>query len=151
MNIIISGGHSGMGFELTKKLLAEGHQIGLIVRNEKRKAETQQLFPSEDNPKIFIADLSNRDQIALVAKEIQSNYGKLDGIFNNAGVLLDKLYFSDYGNELQLEINAISPYLLTKSLLPLFEKTKNPFVVNTATGGLNSKKFIDIAAFLNPK
>jgi NAD(P)-dependent dehydrogenase (short-subunit alcohol dehydrogenase family) len=151
MNIIITGGHSGMGFELTKKLLAEGHQIGLIVRSEKRKTETEQSFPVKDNPKIFVADLSKRDQIATVAKEIESNYSHLDGIFNNAGVLLDKLYFSDYGNELQLEINAITPYLLTKSLLPLLEKTENPFVVNTATAGLHSKKFIDITEFKNPK
>jgi NAD(P)-dependent dehydrogenase (short-subunit alcohol dehydrogenase family) len=151
MNIIITGGHSGMGFELSKKLLSEGHQIGLIVRSEKRKAETQQLFSNNDNVKVFVADLSNRDEIASVAKEIQSNFSSLGGIFNNAGVLLDKLYFSEYGNELQLEINAISPYLLTKALLPLLEKSDNPFVVNTATAGLNNKKSIDISAFKKPQ
>ena len=151
MNIIITGGHSGMGFELSKKLLSEGHQIGLIVRSEKRKAETQQLFSNEDKLKIFIADLSNRDQIASVVKEIQSSFSNLDGVFNNAGVLLDKLYFSDYGNELQLEINAISPYLLTKALLPLLEKSENPFVVSTATDALNKKRSIDISAFKKPK
>ena len=151
MNIIITGGHSGMGFELSKKLLSEGHHIGLIVRSEKRKTETEQLFSNEDKLKIFIADLSNRDEIASVAQEIQSSFDNLDGIFNNAGVLLDKLQFSDYGNELQLEINAISPYLLTKALLPLLEKSANPFVVNTATAGLNSRKSLDIASYKEPK
>ncbi|MEL6561888.1 MAG: SDR family NAD(P)-dependent oxidoreductase [Bacteroidota bacterium] len=151
MNIIITGGHSGMGFELSKKLLSEGHQIGLIVRSEKRKAETQQLFSDKDELKIFVADLSNRNEIISVAKEIQSDFSHLDGIFNNAGVLLDKLYFSEYGNELQLEINAISPYLLTKEMLPLLEKSKNPFVVSTATDGLSNKKSIDIPAFKKPQ
>ena len=150
MSIIITGGHSGMGFELSKKLLSEGHQIGLIVRSERRKAETHRLFSNNDNVKVFVADLSNRDQIASVAKEIRSTFSSLEGIFNNAGVLLDKLYHSDYGNELQLEINAISPYLLTKELIPLMEKSENPFVVSTATAGLNNKKSIDISAFKKP-
>ncbi|MCI4666649.1 MAG: SDR family NAD(P)-dependent oxidoreductase [Bacteroidia bacterium] len=151
MNIVITGGHSGIGFKLTKKLLSEGHQIGLIVRSEKRKAETQQLFSTKDKLYIFVADLSQRDEIASVAEEIQSSFSYLDGIFNNAGVLLEKLYFSDYGNELQLEINAISPYLLTKALLPLLEKSENPFVVSTATGTLEKKKSLDISAFKKPE
>lgn len=151
MNIVITGGHSGMGFELSKKLLSKGHQIGLIVRSEKRKAETQKLFSPENKLKIFVADLGKRDEIKSVALEILSNFSNLDGIFNNAGVLLDKLYFSDYGNEMQLEINAISPYLLTIELLPLLEKSDNPFVVGTATDGLNNKKSIDIPAFKKPQ
>ncbi len=151
MNYIITGGHSGMGLELTKKLLAEGHKIGLIVRSESRKKETKNLFSSESAIDIFVADLSKRNEIEQVANEIKSSWDKIDGLFNNAGLLLDKLYYSDYGNELQLEVNGISPYLLTKALKPLLEKGENPFVVNTATAGLNSKKSVDIPAFKKPK
>lgn len=151
MKYIITGGHSGMGLELTKKLLREGHQVGLIVRSAKRKADTQQLFQEQDQVDIFIADLGKRDQIKAVAEEIGSAYTQVDGLFNNAGVLLDKLYFSDYGNELQLEVNGISPYLLTRALQPYLAKADNPFVVSTATGGLNSKKLVDIPAFKKPQ
>jgi len=151
MKILITGGHSGMGLALTKKLLAESHHIGLIVRSEKRKAETLELFPHKSNLEIFVADLSKRDEIKHVVDEIKLTWEYVDGLFNNAGVLLDKLYLSDYGNELQLEINAISPYLLTKALLPLLEKAEEPFVVNTATGTLEGKKSLDIPAFKKPK
>ena len=151
MNIVITGGHSGMGFELSKKLLAEGHQIGLIVRNETRKLETIEIFPEGSQLEIFVADLSNRNEIKEVAKAIHSKWDHLDGLFNNAGVLLDKHYTSDYGNELQLEINAISPYLLTLELLPLLEKSESPFVVSTATGTLEKKKSLDIPSFKQPK
>jgi len=37
MNIIITGGYSGIGLELTKMLFAEGHKLGLIIRNKKNK------------------------------------------------------------------------------------------------------------------
>ncbi|MEM8565426.1 MAG: SDR family NAD(P)-dependent oxidoreductase [Bacteroidota bacterium] len=151
MKYIITGGHTGMGLELTKKLLDEGHRIGLVVRSETRKSETKALFSSEDNIDVFVADLSKRDEIEEVAQEIQSNWGAIDGLFNNAGLLLDKLYYSDYGNELQLEVNGISPYLLTKALLPVLMKGENPFVVSTATSGLDKKKSIDIPEFKRPK
>jgi len=150
MNIIVTGGHSGMGFELSKKLLANGYRIGLIVRSEARKKETLALFAAQAQLDVFVADLSKREEITAVAEQIQSAWSHLDGIFNNAGVLLDKLYYSDYGNELQLEINAISPYLLTKELMPLLVKAEAPFVVSTATSTLEKKKSIDIAAFKKP-
>ncbi|MEM7104810.1 MAG: SDR family NAD(P)-dependent oxidoreductase [Bacteroidota bacterium] len=149
--IILTGGHSGMGLELSKKLLSENHQIGLIVRSDKRKIETERLFQTTDKVDIFIADLSKRDNIKTVVKQIQSAWGQLDGIFNNAGVLLDKLYLSDYGNEMQLEVNAIGPYLLTKGLLPLMVYSEKPFVVNTATAGLDRKKRVNVPEFKSPK
>lgn len=151
MKYIITGGHSGMGLELSKKLLNEGHEVGLIVRNESRKIDTQKIFREINTVTIFVADLSKRNEIEKVVNEIKSNWDKLDGLFNNAGILTDKLYYSDYGNELQLEVNSISPYLLTKGLLPLLEKGENPFVVNTATSGLNNKKSLDISSFKKPK
>ncbi len=140
-----------MGLALTKKLLTERHHIGLIVRSEKRKAEALELFPVESNLVVFVADLSKRDEIASVADEITSTWGHLDGLFNNAGVLLDQLYFSDYGNELQLEINAISPYLLSKSMLPLLTNAEAPFVVSTATASLEKKKSLHVSAFKKPR
>ena len=151
MNVIITGGHSGIGFELTKKLLEEGHQVGIIVRSEQRRKEALSLFAGSRAPEVFVADLSKRNEIEEVAGAIQTKWDRLDGIFNNAGLLLDKLYFSDYGNELQLEVNGISPYLLTKALKPLLDKSENSFVVNTATGGLNNKKSIDIPAIKKPE
>ncbi|MEM6299229.1 MAG: SDR family NAD(P)-dependent oxidoreductase [Bacteroidota bacterium] len=151
MNILITGGHSGMGLELSKKLLAKGHTVGLIIRSESRKQEVEKLFADDNLPIVFIADLSKRDQIDAVAQEITKQWNKIDGLFNNAGVLLDKLYFSDYGNELQLEINAISPYLLVKALKHLLDNAEAPFVVSTATSGLERKTSIDIENFKRPK
>ena len=138
-NIILTGGHSGMGLELTKILKREGHKIGLIVRNEKRKNDAIEELGDVPQLDFFFADLSKREDIKQVAENIKIKWAKIDVIFNNAGVLLDKLYFSDYGNELQLEINALCPYLLTKELLPLLNNAQNALVVNTATSGLQKK------------
>ncbi|MEM8900684.1 MAG: short-chain dehydrogenase, partial [Bacteroidota bacterium] len=70
--------------------------------------------------------------------------------FNNAGLLTDQAYYSEQGNEMQFEVNALAPYLLTKALTPILAKAETPFVVSTATSNLHSQKDIDIAELKRP-
>ena len=150
-HIIITGGHSGIGLELTKRLIAEGHKLGLIIRSEKRKNETIHAIGDAENIDFFFADLSKKSEITKVVDSIKSAWPKIDGLFNNAGVLLDKAYYSERGNEMQFEINTLSVYSLTEQLKPLLEKGKNPFVVNTATGGMHAQKSLNIENLKKPK
>ncbi|MEM6362332.1 MAG: SDR family NAD(P)-dependent oxidoreductase [Bacteroidota bacterium] len=149
MNYIITGGGSGMGLELTKKLLKEGHHIGLIVRNEQRKDETIDELGT-DKLDFFFADLSDQSAVRQVASNIKAKWDHLDGLFNNAGVLLDKEYASKQDNEMHFEVNTLSPYLLTTELKPLLEAAENPFVVNTLTGGLHKRK-LEVDSLKKPK
>ncbi|MEM1000889.1 MAG: SDR family NAD(P)-dependent oxidoreductase [Bacteroidota bacterium] len=151
MNILLTGGHSGIGLELTRMLLKDGHHLGLIVRSEKRKADAQRELGAQAAIDYFIADLGKRDQITAVAQSISEKWDRIDGLFNNAGVLLDQAYYSDQGNELQFEINALTPYHLTTQLKPLLDAAEKPFVVNTATGSVHKKKELDIAEIRKPK
>ncbi len=150
MNILITGGHSGIGLELTKILLAKGHHLGLIIRNEKRKSEAIQNIGS-DKIDFFYADLSKQQEVKKVANDIKAQWERIDGLFNNAGVLLDQAYYSDQENEMQFEVNTLSVYLLTQELKPLLDQAKNPFIVNTTTGGLNNQSSLDIENLKRPK
>ncbi|MEL6190989.1 MAG: SDR family NAD(P)-dependent oxidoreductase [Bacteroidota bacterium] len=150
MKYLLTGGHSGIGLELSKMLLAEGHHLGLIVRTEGRKQETLRILGDEGKVDFFLCDLSKQAQIAEVAKDISQSWDQIDGLFNNAGLLTDQAYYSEQGNEMQFEVNTIAPYLLTKALKPLLDKADAAFVVNTATGGLHNQKAIDIGELKKP-
>ncbi len=150
MNIIITGGHTGMGLELTKELLAEGHQIGLIVRSESRVNDAKKALENTANLQFFVADLGKRNEIQAVAEAIKNKWNIVDGIFNNAGVLLDKAYYSEQGNEMHFEINTLTPYYLVTSLKSLLDNSENAFVVNTATSGLNNQKSLNIKELKRP-
>ncbi len=134
MHLILTGGHSGLGLELTKMLLNQGHQLGLILRNEKRKADAIDAIGASDNIDFFFADLSKQSDIRQVAKEIISKWDVVDGLFSNAGVLLEQAYYSDQGNEMHFEVNTLAPYILSRELMPALEKAQNPFIVVTASG-----------------
>lgn len=151
MNIILTGGHSGIGLELTKMLLQEGHKIGLIVRSEKRKNDAVVALGTTDQLDFFFADLSKQADITQVAKNIHEKWDKIDGLFNNAGLLAGKAYYSERGYEMQFEVNAIAPYLLTQQLKPLLDKTDKPFVINTATAAMHKQKPLDFKDLKKPK
>lgn len=151
MNIIISGGHSGIGFELTKKVIDAGHKVGLIVRSEGRKKEAKASFGQESEIDFFIADLSNRKEVARVAKEIEERWQVVDGLFNNAGVLTVEEKHSPQGVELQFEVNAVAPYILSTELMGALKNASNPFIINTATRSLHKQKSLDINDLKHPK
>ena len=100
--IIVTGGHSGIGLKLTKRLVADGHRVGLVVRDTARASSVS------DVESVFVADLSDQDQVRTVAQEIRHKWGLVDILFNNAGVLLDDVYKSPECNEMHLEVNALS-------------------------------------------
>lgn len=147
-HILISGGHSGIGLELTKMLLKEGDvQLGLVLRSEKRKASIPQELLDSPNIEFFYSDLSDQTSVQKLAQELLANWPKLDVLFNNAGVLLDQFYESRQGNEMHLEVNTLAPYKLSYSLLSLLQKAESAVIVNTVTDGLNRKKSLKLEAF----
>lgn len=147
-HILLTGGHSGIGLELTKMLLKEANiHLGLVMRSEKRKASIPQELLDAPNIEFFYSDLSDQDSVQKLAEELLSAWPKVDVLFNNAGVLLDKFYESKQGNEMHLEVNTLAPYKLSLSLLPLLEKAESAVIVNTVTDGLNRKKSLKLEAF----
>ncbi|MEM7800563.1 MAG: SDR family NAD(P)-dependent oxidoreductase [Chloroflexota bacterium] len=134
MRLILTGGHSGLGLELTKMLLNQGHHLGLILRSEKRKADAIEAIGSADNIEFFFADLAKQEDIRQVTAEIRSKWEVVDGLFSNAGVLLEQAFYSDQGNEMHFEVNTLAPYILSLGLMPALEKAENPFIVVTASG-----------------
>lgn len=72
-----------------------------------------------------------------LAEIIDRQFGRLDGILHNAGVLGERIQLTAYPTELWDEVMAVNlkaPLLLTQSLLPLLLKSKHASVVFTSSG-----------------
>ena len=79
MNILITGGHSGIGLELSKLLLQEGHKLGLILRNEAKKQDAINALGTPSTIDFFYADLSNQTEVKKVAEDISTSWAQVDG------------------------------------------------------------------------
>ncbi len=118
--ILITGATDGIGLETAKLFAKDGHQLLLHGRNpEKLEKVKEELLKVTPNIKTFVADLSVLADTKKMAEEIFATTDKIDVIINNAGVfVLDEPSTTD-GFDARFVVNTISPYLLTKMLLPI--------------------------------
>lgn len=130
MNILITGASRGIGRELVEqKIKASPHsKIICVARTKKALDDLKKKYP--ENIQALEADMSVEADLQKVAQAVQA-LGSLDLLINNAGVLNKNTKSSDLLQSFQ--VNAIAPFLLTQSLLPYLNKSKNPQVVQIST------------------
>ncbi|MEM6435948.1 MAG: SDR family NAD(P)-dependent oxidoreductase [Cyanobacteria bacterium P01_D01_bin.115] len=120
--ILLTGSTDGIGLETAKMLVSQGHRVLLHGRNpQKLEAAEQSLstLSGEGGIESYVADLSRLADVELLAKTVSAKHTSLDVLINNAGVYNASDPVTLDGRDIRFAVNAISPYLLTKRLLPL--------------------------------
>ncbi len=85
MHIIITGAATGIGKELTRLYLKEGHQVAIIVRNP-QKAKNNFAADEIAQLHIYEADVCDEDAIRFAIEDFQKKMGSLDLLIANAGI-----------------------------------------------------------------
>jgi NAD(P)-dependent dehydrogenase (short-subunit alcohol dehydrogenase family) len=120
--ILITGATDGIGLATAKSLAALGHELMLHGRSSDKLTKTfESLAASNPNLKLtgYLADLSDLSQVNKLTKEIKKNHQNIDVIINNAGVFKTPNPILDNGLDSRFMVNTISPYLITKELMPI--------------------------------
>ncbi|WP_299013123.1 SDR family oxidoreductase [uncultured Photobacterium sp.] len=90
--IAITGAGQGLGQMMAVTLAQAGAELALIDLNEEGLKQTeQQCQMLSKKSLIYKADVSNEVQVEAVFKQIADDFGQLNGLVNNAGVLRDGL------------------------------------------------------------
>jgi len=150
MNIVITGASKGIGFELVKLFSQNEDNIVIGIARTKNilndlKNECVKLnLKSQFKPIVF--DLENLNAIKENLKyQIEKYIDHVDILINNAGYLINKSFSETQIEDINktLNINLISPALLTQTLLPMLEKSNVKHVVNISSigGYQGSSKF----------
>ena len=95
---LITGGSSGLGFSIAKKLAGEGYIPVLVARDtEKLESAVDLLIKAGFTARAFAADVSKTNEIETVARQVEQEFGEIHFLVLNAGVLHTKLLL-DYDN-----------------------------------------------------
>lgn len=135
---LVTGANRGLGFEIAKQLGKAGFEV-IIGGRETVKVERARMKLKEAGVNAFPIeiDVSNLDSIEPAFKIIESKFGRLDVLINNAGIMLDATIPASEldPNVLKrtLEVNTVGAFAMIQTFLPLMQKNNYGRIVNMSS------------------
>ena len=138
MNILVTGGNKGIGFEICRQLARGGHHVILSARSAERGEKAVKALAAEGLKVDFLLlDTGDDSSIQRAARELKQRIKALHVLINNAAILNDwqGSVLNTNAADLRetLNINTVGPIVLTLALLPLLEAGKPARVINVSS------------------
>ena len=133
--ILITGGASGIGLELTKTLLQMGNTIIICGRSENKLQKVKNDLPQVHT---FQCDVSDQTQREELFSQVTNEHPRLNILINNAVIvnylkIQDKNYSAALVDQ-EIQTNFIGPVGLINLFLPHLNRQKNSTIINMTTG-----------------
>jgi NAD(P)-dependent dehydrogenase (short-subunit alcohol dehydrogenase family) len=137
---IVTGGGFGIGRSICEVMAEFGADVVIADINEELARETAQIIAQYGHRAMAIkTDVSVSSDVQSMVDETVSKWGRIDILFNNAGVLMGQsLKLHEYPEELwdkTMAINLKGVFLCTKAVLPVMLKQQKGSIINTASVG----------------
>lgn len=139
--ILITGAGDGIGRAAAIAYAQLGATVILLGRTVAKLEAVYDEIESAGfaQPIIYPMNLLNIsiEDCDTLAEAIDNELGKLNGVLHNAGLLGSQTSIEKYDEETWqqvFQVNVHAPFMLTKSLLPLMEKTDNASIIFTSSG-----------------
>ena len=134
--VVVTGATSGLGREVALRLGAAGDHVVVHGRSRTRGMEVvDEINQGPGSARFYAADFASFDQVRALAVALLRDYERIDVLVNNAGVgpSPDERLVSEDGHEFRFQVNYLSPFLLTHSLLPLIRASAPSRIVNVSS------------------
>lgn len=145
-NVLITGGTSGIGYELACVFAANQYNVSIVSSNYQRLLLTQKKLQDRFHVsiRIFEQDLSQLEAAEKLYAQIQAEQIKVDVLVNNAGFgLAGATVDIDMENdEKMIILNTITPVKLCKLFLPsMYQKQQGNILNISSTGAFQPGPF----------
>jgi NAD(P)-dependent dehydrogenase (short-subunit alcohol dehydrogenase family) len=128
---IVTGASSGIGLGVTRALFERGYRV---VANSRTISKSKELTASE-NLVLVDGDISEKDTAVKVTEAAVRYFGRIDLLFNGAGIYLPKP-FTEYSPEdfqAMIGTNVAGYFFITQQVVAQMRKQKSGHVVSIST------------------
>src|SRR3954466_12588796 len=119
---LVTGGNGGIGLGIARGLAQAGAGGAIIARNTEKSHAAAKALAEETGiaPLVLTADVSVPDQVAAAVNEAKIGLGRIDILFNNAGVSIRKAPQDLTPEEWHkvMDVNLTSAFLLSQAVYP---------------------------------
>lgn len=132
--VLITGGTSGIGLELTRQLHQRGNTIIVTGRDQRKLDATRRLLPGVHTVR---SDVSDAAAIAALHGDVIRQFPTLDTLINNAGIMRNLDLNRGHGVvdiTREIDINLSGPLRMVQQFLPHLKSRPQPLIVNVSSG-----------------
>ncbi|MEZ9232527.1 SDR family oxidoreductase [Vibrio amylolyticus] len=143
--IAITGAGQGLGQMMAITLAQSGAQLALIDMNEKGLKLTQeQCHMLSVKAMTYCADVTNEQDVESLFDNVVDDFGQLDGLINNAGILRDGLLVKFKDNEMSkmsleqfnsvMNVNVVGTFLCGReAAIKMIETERKGVIINISS------------------
>ncbi|MBW4432806.1 MAG: SDR family oxidoreductase [Pelatocladus maniniholoensis HA4357-MV3] len=136
---IATGANRGIGLEVARQLARQNITVILGARDlEKGKAAAETLAKEGLEVLPRWLDVTNQESIDRLVTQVKEEFGRLDILINNAGILYDTWQQAINANfdtvYEALETNTFGPWRMCQAFIPLLRQSKHGRIVNVSSG-----------------
>ena len=133
--ILITGGSSGIGFEMARQFLKRNNKVIITGRNKQKLEKSKQQL---DGVTAIQNDVSNPDDIGKLYQQVAKDFPDLNILINNAGIMrtinLQDNNLSAVELAKEIDINLKGTLLMNNAFLPLLKQNNNSAIINVSSG-----------------
>ena len=141
--VLITGGSSGIGLELSKVLIQKGNNVIICGKSNEKLLAAKKMIPQLIT---YQCDLSDGQECTGFAKKIRENHTDVNILINNAAIV-NKINFITEEKAIELaeneyQTNLIAPIRLIKLLYSTISANESSAIINITTGLIYAPRFI---------
>lgn len=132
---IVTGGAgvNGLGFATARMLAAHGATVAILdLESANPSAAAAELGPEHIG---IIANITSKEQCDAAAKAVLKRYGRIDILFNNAGITQPRktLEISAADYDAVLDVSLRGTLLMSQAVLPAMQQQQNGSIICTSS------------------
>jgi uncharacterized oxidoreductase len=133
--ILITGGTSGIGYELAKQLQKRGNKIIITGRDQAKLKRAKELLPQIHT---IQSDVSQPKDIEMLLSTIKRDFADTNMLINNAGIMRNINVHENQGGlddlTREIETNLCGPIRMVKTFLSHLKSKPTAAIVNVTSG-----------------
>jgi NAD(P)-dependent dehydrogenase (short-subunit alcohol dehydrogenase family) len=147
---IVTGAGSGIGKSAALALLKDGYHVGLVGRRKDMLEKTAAESAAKDRALVLAADITKDAEVENVFAEVKRTFGRLDVLFNNAGMGAPAVPMEDLPIETFREvvnINLVAIFMCTQHAIRIMkaQDPKGGRIINNGSLSAHAPRRMSVA------